>query len=136
MKWNLKTFKKLVRNASRRVKKGVRNATRAAKKIFHRGGDPNATPPPPPPPPAPTPAPTPAPAPKKRRRSKSKGALRRVTNAVRNVGKRFRNTISSVFSKKTKRRRSKGSVQKGSSETPPKNAVPPTSPGTPAAPPA
>jgi hypothetical protein len=133
MKRVLNKLKKLARNVTRRAKKGFRNVTRAAKKFMHRGGNPNAT--------------APVVAPRKRYRKRAKGPLRRVTNAVRRVGKKFRNTLSQVFSRKTKRRRSRRRVQKGSSENipvnavqsqdsgPSKNGIPATSPGIPPAPP-
>lgn len=138
MKSFMNKARNVLKRATRGAKKGIRNVTRRVKRLFHRGGNPNATP-------TPAAAPAPAAAPptpktKKHRKAK-KGAFRRVTNAVRRVGKRFRNTLRQVFSKKRKHRRNKKPrVQRGSSETVPVNgvpvnAVPAPSPGIPPAPP-
>ena len=111
----LKKLSKLLRNVTRAAKKGFNGVTRSMKKIIHRGGNPNAVPAPLP---APLPAPTAAPVAKlPRRHRKKKGAFRRVTNAVRRVGKGFRNALTRVFTKKAKHRRNKKAVvQRGSSE--------------------
>jgi len=136
MKAQLKKLSKMLRRASKRAKKGVRSVTRRVKKFFSRGGDPNAAPAPATnAAPAPAPNVAPAPKPRSRKHRKSKGPFRRVTNVVRRVGKRFRNTLTRVFSKKTKHRRrnKKAPVQQGSSENMPvTNATPVTSPGVPA----
>ena len=111
MKRYIKNIAKAFRKVSRNAKKGLRGATRKMKKIFHRGGNPVAVAPP-------APAVVPVMKPLSKRRRKSKGAIRRVTNAVRHVGKRVRNTITGIFSKKSKgtRRNKKRRVQMGSSE--------------------
>ena len=122
MKRYIKNIAKAFRKVSRNAKKGLRGATRKMKKIFHRGGNSVAVSPP-------APAVVPVMKPLSKRRRKSKGAIRRVTNAVRHVGKRVRNTITGIFSKKSKgtRRNKKRRVQMGSSE----NVLPPS--GQPAA---
>lgn len=87
MKNQLKKLSKMVRSATRNAKKAVSGATRRVKKFFSRGG------------------------------ARKKGALRRVTNAISNVGKRIRNTVRGVFSKKNKKRSKKRLVaQRGSAE--------------------
>ena len=131
MKAQLKKLSKLLRGATRGAKKGILNASRRVKKFFSRGGARNAT----------------GAKTRSRRRRKAKGPLRRISNAVRRVGKGFRNTLKRVFSKKTKQRRrnKKAGVQKGSSENEPApalsngleltNGMPANSPGIPPAPP-
>jgi hypothetical protein len=117
----------MLRSVTRAAKKGVNGITRSMKKIIHRGGDPTAVP-----------GAAPAAPPPSRKRRKAKGALRRVTNAVRRVGKRFRNTLTSVFStqRKHRSRRKKGPLQKGSSEeTVVSSSGAVSSPGIPPAPP-
>lgn len=111
----LKGVSKLLRNVTRAAKKGMKGITRSMKKLIHRGGNPNAVPAPPP---APAPAPVPNVPKPPRRHRKKKGALRRVTNVVRRVGKGFRNALTRVFTKKAKHRRrnKKSVVQRGSSE--------------------
>jgi hypothetical protein len=81
----MKGLKSLLRRATRSLKKGVRGATRRVRKFFGRGG-----------------------------RRPTKGPLRRVTNAIRKVGKKFRNSVHRVFGhkKKTRQRR----AQKGAAE--------------------
>lgn len=55
----------------------------------------------------------------KMRGGAKKGAFRRMTNAVRSVGKGFRNSVRRVLSKKTKKaRRKRKSLQRGSAEAP------------------
>jgi len=134
----LKKVSTLLRSLTRTAKKGVRGATRHIKKVFHRGGNPNAVAAPaaaaaanaPVAPAAPANAPVAKP-PRKSR--KPKGPLRRVTNAVRRVGKGFRNALTRVFSKKSKHRRKKV-LQRGSSENMSKSSGA-NSPGIPPAPP-
>jgi hypothetical protein len=120
MKKFLKKVSKFLRRATRSARKNLGRATRNARKIF-RGGNPNAPPanatPAPVPPanatpaPAPVPAPVPVPvpvpvaAPRKRRRKAKKGAFGRVRNTVRKIGKKFRNVINRVFSRKSKDKR-------------------------------
>ena len=132
MKKQLKKLSGLFRRASRAAKKGVRNATRRVRKFFSRGGAPNVTPA------GPVPTEAVNAKPRSRRHRKRKGALRRVTNAVRRVGKGIRNTLTRVFSKKTKHRRrtKKSNRQQGSATNtsatntsamnPPPTNVPPT----------
>lgn len=135
-------MKKFLKRVSRGIKKGLRNTTRRFKKLF-RGGA-NAAPPPPAVPPAPPGSPSStqplnASTPKSRRRHRAKkGLLRRATNVVRRVGKKFRNTMASVFSRKSKKSRHRRRVQRGSSENAvqlPSGSIPATSPGIPPAPP-
>ena len=112
MKKQMKNLSGLFRRASRAAKKGVRNATRRVRKFFSRGGAPNVIPP------GPVPTEAVNAKPRSRRHRKRKGAFRRVTNAVRRVGKGIRNTLKRVFSKKTKHRRrtKKSGVQQGSAK--------------------
>jgi len=106
MKNQLKKLSKMMRRATRSAKKAVRGATRRVRKFFSRGGA-----------------------------RKKKGALRRVTNAISHVGKRIRNTVRGVFSKKNKKRSKKRLVaQHGSAEFVPvptaANAAPVPTPNT------
>lgn len=126
----LKKLSKVLRNVTRAAKKGFTGATRSMKKLIHRGGNPDAVSGAAPAVPAPNVSKPP------RRHRKQKGTLRRVTNAVRRVGKGFRNAITRVFTKKAKHRRrnKKAVVQRGSSE----NISSPSGasiPGVPPAPP-
>ena len=136
-------MKKFLKRVSRGIRKGLRNTTRRFKKIFRGGANaPPVVPPAPPGSPSstqPLNAATPTPAPKSRRHRRAKrGIIRRATNAVRRVGKRFRNTMVSVFSRKSKKSRRRRRVQRGSSENAvqlPSGSIPATSPGIPPAPP-
>jgi hypothetical protein len=131
MKAQIKKLSKMLRGVTRGAKKGIRNASRRVKKFFSRGGARNAT----------------GAKTRSRRYRKAKGPLRRISNAVRRVGKGFRNTLKRVFSKKTKQRRrnKKARLQKGSSENAPApalsnglgltNGMSANSPGIPPAPP-
>lgn len=139
-------MKKFLKRVSRGIRKGLRNTTRRLKKLFRGGANSPAPAVPPAPPGSPsstqpvnaaTPAPAPTPKSRRHRRAK-KGIIRRATNAVRRVGKKFRNTMASVFSRKSKKSRRRRRVQRGSSENAvqmPSGSIPATSPGIPPAPP-
>ena len=110
-----------MKNRLRKVTKTVRNfargLTKRVKKFFGRGGSNSMAPPPTSVPTTPdnTPPPLPPPVvgaamPKKQRKRSStrrRSTFKRVRNAVRNVGKRIRNTVTRVFSSKKKRKGSR-----------------------------
>jgi hypothetical protein len=168
----VKSARSLVRGVTKRVKKffgrGGSNADPMAPPVSNANAPPPApadamaSPPPPPPPPANNVAPSGpslvgAAKPKKHRRrggTRKRSAFKRVRNAVSNVGKRFRNTVSRVFSsKKRKSSRRKRNYRKktvkggekprspfmrsGPQSPPSVNATlpPPVPSGTPAPPP-
>lgn len=171
----VKSARNLARSVTKRVKKflgrGGSNVDPMAPPTPSNNAAPANNTPPPPPPPADAMAPPPPPPPnnnvapspslvgaakpkRQRRRSatRKRSAFKRVRNAVRNVGKRFRNTVSRVFSSKkaksSRRKRNyrkktvKGgekplSMRSGPQTRPSMNATlpPPVPSGTPAPPP-